>query len=42
MRNNQEDKNNKVVITRAGGFIGGWLVSGFNAMRFTNIVAVDI
>ncbi len=36
------DKNKKVVIAGAGGFIGGWLVSGLNAMGFTNIVAVDI
>ena len=36
------DKNKKVVIAGAGGFIGGWLVTRLNAMGFTNIVAVDV
>lgn len=36
------DKSNKILVTGAGGFIGGWLVRDLLDKGFTDIVAVDI
>lgn len=36
------DKSDKILVTGAGGFIGGWLVRDLLDKGFTDIVAVDI